>query len=66
MGIENNLDSVFDVHQRVREDLLEIYGQGAFRIDDEGYEYVDPKYEDEYYILYDKYVHNLCRPLSSM
>lgn len=66
MGIENKLNSAFDIHQRVKEDLLEMYGQGAFRVDDDGYEYVDPKYTIEYDILYDRYVHNLCLPLSSM
>ena len=66
MGTENKFNSTFDVHQRVKEDLLEVYGQGAFRIDEEGYEYVDPKYESEYNILYDRYIHNLCLPFSHM
>lgn len=66
MGTENKFDSIFDIHQRIKEELLDIYGQGAFRIDNEGYEYVDPKYESEYNTLYDQYIHNLCLPFSHM
>ena len=53
--------SVLNIHDSICDFILNTFPQGAFRIDDEGFEYVDDKYISVYDFMYNQIIYSrLC------
>lgn len=48
--------NLLKIHNNITQLLINNFGQGAVRIDDEGYEYVDDKYVNLYDTLFLKFL----------